>query len=67
MQKSSDNKEFPYPANTPFFWGVATSAFQIEGHILKKRQILPFVDRKIVWRGNWFKISKDTRLYPITG
>jgi len=29
--------------------------------------LIPFVDRKISWRGNWFKISKDTRLYPITG
>ena len=29
--------------------------------------LVPFVDRKISWRGNWFKISKGTRLYPITG
>ena len=28
---------------------------------------VPFVDRKISWRGNWFKISKNTRLYPLTG
>jgi len=29
--------------------------------------LVPFVDRKISWRGNWFKISKGTRLYPLTG
>jgi ceramide glucosyltransferase len=29
--------------------------------------LIPFVDQKIFWRGNWFKITKGTRLQPITG